>query len=289
NKHPEELFGAWNMSLRIPECQIITNSDQTSWDFNSEGIGSITISGDIQAELKYIVGNAEIVVISSLPPFDLVSEQVFPSYALAVFANSIIYFVVSISEDERYNYIIEPNGPIFDFENLRVSFSELEYNISIDESVTFNGTLSSEIINIPANTPTIITLVDQIELGNKSYIFNNDGSVITQKNQDEDSFIGSWEVDGDLLYIIDSLNINTTGKDTSVYTYSIKTETLTLISAEELNCDDEIDREDCIREFEYRLFLDSGSLTEVSYFEKQIFSRTHLYSQKKRNTEVFLF
>ena len=290
NKHPEELIGAWDMRLNIPECLIGTNSFQETWDFSAAGNGGITISGDVQSELKYIGSNGELVVLLNFTPFEFVRENVFPAYVVAILSNTMMMFNIYNSEEEELSYMVMTSEPFFDYESFTASFTELEIGIQEGDSVILDGSLIARKLEIPPITPTFVTILDMPELGDHSYFFNEDGSFDKTMFYEDDSLSsGKWEVDNDMLYIIDTTtNEFPAEADTLVFSYFVLEETMTLFPEEKQFCNSESEIENCLLEFEYRLFLDSASLIDVSYYARNMYARPEtFYGTKSVRTDNY--
>ncbi|MFC2120831.1 hypothetical protein ACFLTI_04460 [Bacteroidota bacterium] len=276
SKYPDELLGTWRMKTFEPYYKVVTNSDQTIWDFFSEGDGAITLTGDYQVELKYIYTNGEITFISNAPASIFNSDVYnYPIFFIMIMGNNASMEVL-ISGVEGYLYLGTSTQDFVDLESFVTTFDNLEL-INSDGSagsIIANGSLSPAVLNIPANITSEIFPEGVIQTDGDNLIFNTDGNAL-KVNHHEDSIFCSWEVKDDLLYIVDtSYHQFQPELDTTVYSYSIISNTLTLIIDYGTECEIEDEKEECMKGIEEMLFLDEGSLTDVSFLIKNTYSRS---------------
>ena len=276
SKYPEKLLGTWQMQTYEPYCKVLTNSDQTSWDFFTEGDGSITLSGDYQVELKHVITNGEMTFVSNIP-FSIAYSGKFnyPVFFIMIMDN-MASMEVGISEDEGYLYLGTSSQDFVDLESLIISFDNLELINSNGNSgsIIANGSISPAIINIPANTVSEISLEGVIPTDGDNLILYDDGSALKANHHDDSTFC-EWEVRDDFLYVIDTTYHQFQPElDTTIYSYSVISNTLTLIIDEGTECKEEDEKDECLKDLERLLYLDEGSLTDVSYYSRYTYSRS---------------
>lgn len=269
DKYPDELIGSWDIVSGIPQAIITTNSDQQTRDFSGLGNGSLQVTGEHEVGLNYIYGDVEMLIISNKSFIDLFSDGEFPVYMLVFYPGfEGAVFQVMISEEEIFTYSSETSGIIFDPESNTITVEDQQLLSGDDStSVTINGSLSFNMINIPANTPTAIPSWMGGTLVNGEFIFSDNGNL--SATIEGEGITGSWEAtEGDSLHIvfIDTSMTGTDQYDSLAFSYKLTLGILTLNYDGEALCQETagFPREDCLAEREEEYSLDPGSLIEIS-------------------------
>ena len=280
NFHPDELTGDWDLGSVSGGYEVVTNSDQEYKDIFSPANGKITVSGDYSAELIYIFP-FEGIIITEMGFMEIVEGENYPMIMMAVAENTVILNIL-VNDTEMVHYIATDPEFGLDFETLTISFDQLEL-FSFDQtgsvigSVIVDGTIATNIIDIPANIPTEIMSFPDV--GNSAvFSFETDGAFSAIFEDEEDNLIGTWEVREDnMLYIIDSTAGDGPDVDTLHFSYNIDSDELTIKMDDEMECNDENgieEKEECLRDFEQELNFDEGSLTDVKVISIIKFTRS---------------
>ena len=271
--HPEELVGKWVLISENPEYSLITNSDQSTWDILSEGIGSINITGDFQAELKYISTDGEVILITNQSLQEYYAGGDYPFYLLS-FAGDLINLFIILNDNENEFFVGSSNDVSFDWVNFNANFSNVELFSTTGDTILINGNLSPSMIFVRANTPTYIPIFS-IDFVTRNYNLYADGSYMEHLFNGEDDIYGKWEVVDDLLNLIDTTAYGYGYQnDTMTYSYSINGDDLILRSFEGKLCEDwgpDANNDSCIIMHESQFFLNRGSLMDIALFEKLVF------------------
>ncbi|MFC2119335.1 hypothetical protein ACFLTI_04455 [Bacteroidota bacterium] len=279
NYHPDELVGDWDVVSEMEGWELTTNSDQTFMDFHSEANGRISVTGDYQAVLSYIFQIEGIIVVSENSFSDMYMEENYPLMWMGVFGNDIMLNVF-INDSDMDQFIIL--GADFDLDTVSytLTVNQLElFNFDQSKSVIIDGTISAAIIDIAANTPTNIVMYEYINDYNMIINFGAEGAFSASFEDEENNLHGMWEVKEDgMLYIIDTTSYDIdTDVDTTIFSYNIISDKLTMILDVGPECSDEDgseEKEICLREIETFLLLDEGSLMDVSFITIVSFTRS---------------
>ncbi len=279
-----DLIGFWHLINNEMVMKITTNSNQNIIDMNSEGTGSINLTGDINASLTYlnfmdydgyksITASNSSLMNMTYPKYNLniTPSEYYSSYQLTIQEDETSYTMyqtdtVDYSFDENtYTLIINSSN----FYKLDMS----TYQIDSSSVITVSGTLQNTGINILANTPTEIDMGFNEDGDSETTItIEKDGSWSTTTNDGYDGMTetttGTWEiVDGKLVIIESYAEGGITVIDTMEFEYEIKDKNL-IIKFEEVWCgsDEEESQEQCYENTELMLGLENGSLINVTAF-----------------------
>lgn len=289
-KHPEELVGTWYYTDGNYYTEITTNSNQTMVDRFSEGIGSIDVSGEVTETLTYMMVveyNGDVsIYITNQSMYTM--EPDFPIYMVFMYSygGTLSASFIAQESEEDYTY--------YTTDNVDYSYDASIYTLTIDSTyffempdsstvVTIAGTLQSQTINIPANSPTQVDVgVDPFDyISEFTVSLEADGSWLRtmvmefEGETETETGVGTWEVDDDQLIIIEEYEENgETEIDTVELDFTLSGNTLTLIMKDW--CEDEEDYpvEECLEEAEWEFGLESGSLTDIVYVSIMNFSKT---------------
>ncbi len=364
------LVGTWYMSQRVNaktfnmeasdissgtlsswnyETVLTTNSDQEAVDKYSEGIGSIDITGALEAGFKYMFPHVMAQRGSHSDEWVSVylsngnfwsAEMTWPIYGLSIekgWQGHVADDTTNIwpSGGGRYhsaylwvmyedgNYADYMGDVDFDYDGktLTVNSGSLrsytwDYGyphghngdgiIWGDDSVSVSGSLTHQVITIPANTPTPIYTFGNddvsIDQGGWTIDIREDGSWIERYEWEDwsDSLVATWEAEDGLLTVTyDWSGIICMGDSGSYgggnmddysysieYTYVIENNELILTHEYDICSDDFM--WDCLDWFELEFGLDEGSLDSIIDRVQLTFSQTPASSSKVLASEPAL-
>lgn len=285
-KHPEELVGTWYFTDGEFYTEITTNSDQTMVDKFSAGIGSIDVSGEVTATLTYMGAYDEDGAVQiSLANQSVFGNWDFPIYMVFIYSygGTLSASFIAQESEEDYTYYTTDNvdysydASTYTLTINSTDFMELDMSTGeIDSSsvVTISGTLQSQTINIPADTPTLVGFGEYLfdYMSEFTISLEADGSWLRtmvmefEGETETETGVGTWEVDDDQLIIIEEYEENgETEIDTVELDFTLSGNTLTLTMEESMCEDDEYyPVEECLEETEWEFGLESGSLTDIA-------------------------
>jgi hypothetical protein len=278
--NPEALVGKWFATGVESYVEITTNSDQLYVDPFSQGVGSISISGDVSTSLSYIhsygEGGETYVVLMS----EMFSEEMsFPAYYVEIYISPSEGYgaaqLIAMESDELYSIYSNTTVPLTD-----MSFDASTHSLTINPTmlikfdlltgeadsslvVTLSGTLANQAISIPANVPTNVTWGEDLFEDNLDLSIDlmADGSltiISSYGDSESDTSTGTWQSENDILRIYEQYEDNdSTYKDTIAAAYAFNAGTL-ILNLENNLCEDN-DCEDIEEEFA----LESGSVIDI--------------------------
>jgi hypothetical protein len=271
NVDDSPLISTWSLLSALNEFYLTTNSNQNCIDYNSKGIGEITVSNGADYSLTYLTREIEdewesFTVSNNSNPNCYLSISSSPSTVEA-------FFYIQQNDDDTYY----DNGQLdftYDGLTLTVNPSTL-YTTDHTDSVQVVGSITSKTFPINANVPTVVES-DELTGGNTTLKLKSDGSYIFSISFSFWSEItkGNWVVNGDIL------TLTTTEEDgeevywVEEYNYEINNDELTL-SAEYFHQDicPDLSLEECNTYYENQYGLDQGSLVSIRYSGTTIFNR----------------
>lgn len=274
-----ELYGVWELSEVDYTAEAVCAIEQEIHLEFKPGVGAITISGDLNADLTYMYSSG-----SGLAANTRVSNQLFfledlPRYALTVWTGNpaVNWMELEVLLEDSTRYYFETGGFIgsYDLENMQLTLEPMSL-IAGDSitTITLGGQLGVEtIILAPGEASSFSPLVplapDVLGMESSRMVLLDDleFQLITKYENPllADTSIGSWRIDEGT--IITSMPSGYGWSDTEILTYSVDNEDLILSKL--VACDDYYYPEDCLSANESTLDLEPGSL--VSYQETQRF------------------
>ena len=292
---PQELVGTWYLTGGESYLEITSNSDQTTLDLFSEGIGSIDVSGELTATMTYMMayeedGAVEIALTNQM----LFEYQNFPYYMMSISlydGGGSAYFIVFVNEDSASFYATDTIDLSYDASTYTLTINSTDFmkldmitgQIDSNSVVTVSGTLQSQTVNLIANTPTQVSLGDvPVDyMGSYTIIFDANGNWQRRiPDYDGDTAIdtgfGTWEIDDSQLIILEEIEDEDGDYiDTFAVDYTLSGNTLTLNMVMNI-CEEDEDYpiEECFEEAEMEFALDPGSLIDFIQISVLNFSQT---------------
>ena len=289
NDLADHSLNAWNYSMMVT-----TNSNQSLIDRMGDPEGSVSVTGAVNDEIKFMQ--------CWYDPFSEESSVYITNYRWNMFQQNegpiISVNMNNYSQEEwgwnDYLNIYFNNGDYIEIEQeINYSFNGKTLNIpnqtlvhSDDVNVNLVGSLTYPTINIPANTPTEIFSYDDEEswdYGNWTIDIQENGRWVEKYTWEEpydssgwthtytDSTVAEWRLEEDTIFVTysyDDIWVNSNdgpgvGQGTWLYeiayAFDMKGDFLTLLNEFKM-CENE---EFCLEWFEYDYGLDRGSLEEL--------------------------
>ena len=300
NDLAEHSLNAWNYSMMVT-----TNSNQSLIDRMSDPEGSVSITGTVNDEIKFMQGWYD--------PFSEESSVYITNYKWNMFEpNDGPVISVNMNnysgQDEwdwsDYLNIFFNDGNYIEIEQeIDYSFDGRTLNIpsqtlidTTGTNLTLGGILTYSTIDIPANTPTEIFSYDEDDswdYGNWTIDIQENGRWVEIYTWEEpydssgwthtytDSTVAEWRLEDDTIFVTysyDDVWVNSNdgpgvGQGTWLYeiayTFDMQGDDLTLVNEFKM-CEDE---EYCLEWFEYDYGLDQGSLEELKMVWTLVFSK----------------
>lgn len=274
NTEADKFVGTWS-GPTVKKEVLTTHSDETAAVPYSEGIGSLSVTGQINANLNYFNSydyNSEEGLSISISNFSLYDTTIRQGCGLSINVSpdggeSIGTLVVVNDIDDYTFYYGETVDFSFDSSSYTLTINSTEFfqgdewggSIDLSSAVTVSGVIQRPTMEIKSNTPTQIgggnpyyyTLLEIRDDGNfqmkwrspfAGYLFTYD-LIIDSK----------WEADGDNL----SLTID---EDQWVMTYL---DDCLIRESESDPCEMYGTQDACLRSYEDDYMLDPGSLDAV--------------------------
>ncbi len=300
NDLAEHSLNAWNYSMMVT-----TNSNQSLIDRMSDPEGSVSITGTVNDEIKFMQGWYD--------PYSKESSVYITNYKWNMFEpNDGPVISVNMNnysgQDEwgwsDYLNIFFNDGNYIEIEQeIDYSFDGRTLNIpnqtlidTTGTNLTLGGILTYSTIDIPANTPTEIFSYDEDaswDYGNWTIDIQENGRWVEIYTWEEpydssgwthtytDSTVAEWRLEDDTIFVTysyDDVWVNSNdgpgvGQGTWLYeiayTYDMQGDDLTLVNEFKM-CEDE---EYCLEWFEYDYGLGQGSLEELKMVWTLVFSK----------------
>ncbi len=261
-KDTNDLIGTWYSTKTEMNVIITTNVDQTVFDINAEGIGAITVTGEINTELKYISAFFDEILVSSQNYFtgevyEVISMVLNENYAtLTVMDSSVadyIYF-----EAEYPDYTFDEATRALTVNPLTMYKYDMEtWEIDSAATIQVSGELRSPTINIKADEPEEIEFFAFFEGVSDQTVFEikEDGTWTMNYLDGNETTTGTWSITDDKLFI----------EEDSLLTeveYEVKNGTLVLNIQNDF-CDDPYDADGCYQMFEELMGFDEGAIDKI--------------------------
>ena len=257
-----DLIGTWYSTETEMKVIITTNVDQTVFDINSEGIGAITITGELNAELKYISAFFDEILVSSQNYF---TGEVYEVVSLVLEEN---YATLTVMDSSVADYIyFEAENPDYSFDedtrSLTVNpLTMYKYDMQtweIDSAATIqvSGELRSPTINIKTNEPEEIEFFAFFEGVSDQTIFEikENGTWTMNYMGGDVPETGTWTINDDKFVI----------QEDSLMTemdYELKNGILILKMQNDF-CDNQYDGNGCYQMFEELMGFDEGAIDNI--------------------------
>lgn len=281
DKHPSQLVGDWKSTTQTMDVIVTSNTEQKVPNFFAQANGSIAITGQQQANLKYMITGREddgtlVVIAATMKDLFEYNENDFPIHFLMyrMAATPTVMLQAMLSETEVVQYSGAATNINYDHSNFSLSANNVTlFTTDSSDSVTVNGTLAAVAVNVPANTATTVFSLDDATALESIINFSADGKFTRTSTYDwgTENSTGTWEVsDGDNLKIVETYvdQHNETTTDTINGTFSISESGILTIEFHLNVCEvfhnAGSSETDCIREFEQDFFFENGSLTAVT-------------------------
>jgi len=256
------LAGKWSFSSATFERILTTNSTQTA-KIPYSGIDRIVVSGGINKVLNRLVFN------SSDPQ---------TIYVINVEYDLYMYDVLSIDINSKMGTLTSPLvektyvGQIdftYNGETLVINNSQMTNQEDLNDTITLEGELSFETVDIPASSPTPIALPAVISTYPSRYMqyeFREDGTFLQTVNNADGSItsLGTWESIGNTI-----TTTITEGNNTETHTieYTIEDNILTGIEEYDLCASND----ECLGTYESHYQIDTGSLDSIRMTSNIVF------------------
>ncbi len=147
-------------------------------------------------------------------------------------------------------------------------------DVASNATVTVSGSLTYQLTNIPANTPTQIQFPEGVdgddEFGLTTVTFNNDGTAVVTSVDEDGTETENWTyaTEGTQLTVNDGFG------ETMVFEYSISGNNMTWTTTDfEDMCEGYASQAECFADWELFFNLTPGSLTNISLNVELMFSR----------------
>jgi len=254
-----DLVGIWNIIGGNFGWVITTNSNQTA-------INMFDITGQINIDGTPITMDFMYLDNSGTDPSFTVMDAA-NKYSFLLEGNSGTGTL--INNGELYTGIISYS---FDGTTLVINESTMQH-ITSDVTVIISGSISYNITNIPANTPTLMQFTnfdDGDDVGLTTIEFKSDGTVTVTDVYEgvTDTETWSYTTSGSQLTVTDEFG------DTMTYDYSVTGNTMIWNATDsESWCEDSATQTECFAGFEESFNLDAGSVTNIGSLIEFVFSK----------------
>jgi hypothetical protein len=267
---PDEttIVGSWALSSAIVNWILTTNTNQIV-KLPFSGNGEITVFGDFNSVLNGLF-------IYDSEPFSLAVVEIeygrYISTMMVIDDDSHIAIVYAAGTEQTFEGTLNYT---YDGVTLTITESILRDPNDANETVTVNGTMSFDTIDVPINSPTDIRISDVGSPYYPGFInaeFLDDGSFSMNYNYGNTTIFqnGTWEISDNVLTTVMVEDNNTV---TEINDFIIIENELTITNSYD-GCGESDDILNCLKNVEDSLGLTNGSLTKVQVETTLNFNKT---------------
>ena len=259
-----DLVGIWNIIGGNFGWVITTNSNQVATNI-FDVTGQVNISGTHTVTLDFMF----IFEDENPPSFYIYSLDENNLFTLALDGSTGDGMLINGSTGQIFMGTVTFT---YNSGTLTITQSTLT-DIASDATVAISGSLSYNLTNIPANTPTVMQFTnfdDGNDVGLTTIEFKSDGTVIATDVYEgvTDTETWTYTTSGSQLTVTDEFG------DTMTYEYSVAGNTMTWNATDSENyCDVTETQAECYAEVEEFFELDAGSVTNIGSSIEFVFSK----------------